>query len=118
MNNDELLARTTAGATTGDSWNAYSSEEDFWLDGARSIITRKTEIRRRADYQDCGQNWLLLWDRLSLTEDEAHTHANLLTGTLASYWNEAKVFDRIILECEELRSFTILSREGIQLFKG
>jgi hypothetical protein len=118
MNNDELIARTAEGAAADDLWNNFASEEDFWLDRARNVISRKTEIRRRDDYQDRGQNWLLLWDRLSITEHDLRSRAHLLQRSLTRYWSEQKVFDRIILECEELRRFVVLSRHGIEPFAG
>lgn len=114
INNDELIARTTPGATTGDSWNDPKSEQDFYMSCAREMIIRKTVIRRRADYQDYGTNWLLLWDELSKTEEDFHLRGELLYGVLAAYWTKEKVFDMIILECEELKRFTVLGLQGIK----
>jgi hypothetical protein len=119
MNNDELVTKTTVvGVPTSHLWNTATSEQDFWLSRARDVITRKTEIRRRSDYHDCGRNWLLLWDRLSMTAEDSRARAHLLERALTSYWSEEKVFEKIILECEELKWFTILSRQGSQDLKA
>jgi len=110
MNNDELIAQTAViGALTGDLWNTPTSQHEFWFNRARSMIINKTQIRRRDDYRECEENWLLLWDMLSMTEEDSRVRADLLQSALAPYWSKDRVFGKIILECEELKRCTVLS---------
>jgi hypothetical protein len=113
ITNDGLISQTTPGAYPGNRWNVASAEDQFWLKQALDIIDRKTRIRRRNDYHDYGMNWLLLWDELSMEKGQFPIQADLLQARLPSYWAEERVFDKIILECDELRDFAILSSAGI-----
>lgn len=106
--NDALVAATVP---CGD-WNTPSSEQAFWKQQAQAVVEKKTAIRRQADYQDYGINWLVLWDRLP--GDEFQTHEMLLSEILTSYWTADKVFDVIVLESEELKEFSIYSRDGLR----
>lgn len=109
MNNDALVA----GTVPGGQWNAPSHERHFWLAQAVTMIDRKTRIRRKHDYQDYGENWLLLWDQLSIADRDFTTHAHLLRDALVSYWNEEQRFDKIIVQCEQLKHHVIFTN-GIE----
>ena len=95
-------------------WNNREDEEAFWCQQARDIVLKKSKIRRRNDYHDYGKNWLLLWDELSIFPDTLELRAELLQRVWDRYWRSLCGFDLIVLECEELKQFAILSPDHIR----
>lgn len=91
---------------------AWYERQQLWrflCAAAETDLRRKTMIRRADGYHDHGNNWLLLWDKLSLNEPEFLRRTRLLHTGLNSYWTEENQFDLIIIESEEFRRFAILT---------
>jgi hypothetical protein len=97
-------------------WDRTSNETRFWLQQAQQVVDRKTEIRHRDDYHDYGENWLLLWDKLSPVFSPLvfQNRWAALSGILSrrSYWTGDRVFNKIILECSQFRNFAVLDQQG------
>ena len=109
LRNDEIFDM----ALNSDTWNAPEAEQAFWFQQAQDIVRKKSKIRRRNDYHDYGKNWLVLWDRLSISPAAFHSRAELLQKAWNQFWRKHCGFDLIVLECEELRRFAILTPDGI-----
>lgn len=106
LRNEELVAMSAPGT---QGWSRVRDHDDFYVEHALRVTRRKTVIRRTDGYHDYGCNWLLLWDRLTLSEGEFLRRPMLLQDRLRSYWNEENRFDMIIIESEEFRRFAILT---------
>lgn len=110
LRNDEVFDM----ALNSDTWNDPEAEHAFWFQQAQDIVCKKSKIRLRNDYHDYGKNWLVLWDRLSLSPATFHSRAELLQKAWDQFWRNQCGFDLIVLECEELRRFALLTPDEIQ----
>jgi len=111
LRNDELVGMSLPGV---QGWGREVNAEDSYIQQALRVIGRKTKIRRAAAYQDYGHNWLLLWDKLSISDRDFLSRPKLLQSWLKSFWCQTKRIDTIILESDDFRRFAILTPGGLR----
>ena len=91
--------------------NDIADEDSFWLETALAIIKRKHRHLNKPDYCRGKENWLLIWDKLSSTENELSRRVARLEDVLCMEWKE-DFFTKLIVEQAHFSCFAILSKQG------
>ena len=96
-------------------WVDYDQSMVYLLHRTEDRLKEKSAKLSQSQYREHDQQWLLLWDRLSLSPSDSLRNST----TVQRYWNQAWrrccPFDRVIIGCGELNKFAVLTPDEMRI---